>query len=470
MGALSPTLVELARWSATVRFSDIPATVQQAAKRCLIDTFGVALAGSGSEVAEQARAVSRLTAAGGHCAVLGDTRALCAPAAAFINGTAGHALDFDDNCYPGFVHGSVVILPAALAVTQMRDLDGAALLTAFVVGAECEYALARALGRQIYDRGWWTTGVLGVVGSCAAACHALGLNAAQTASALGIALTGSGGMKAGFGTDAKMLMAGRTSEAGVIAALLASHGSQGPLDIVEHSHGLAVMFNSGVLSPLPALGHDWSLLTPGVDIKRIPICLSSHAAVDALKDILVLDAISVDDIAQIICDVPPIVIQNLIHDAPTQRQQAQFSMPFAMAATCLLDEITLDSLTESTLNRPELQQLMKRVRMISSDRWQLHLLESAPEGAWVKVVCTDGTTQERFCAMALGSAFNPLSLAQLRGKFMQCAARTEPGTTPGTLISTTEAHALFTRLERLEHLPRVRDLLPHLNRTETIPS
>jgi 2-methylcitrate dehydratase PrpD len=155
--------------------------------------------------------------------------------------------------------------------------------------------------------------------------------------------------------------------------------------------------------------------------------------------------------------VPPIVIQNLIHDAPTQRQQAQFSMPFAMAATCLLDEITLDSLTDATINRPELQQLMGRVRMISSDRWQPDQLVSAPEGAWVKVTCNDGASMERFCAMPLGSAANPLSAAQLHNKFMHCAA---------PVMGTDASLILLDRLEHLEHLPRVRDLLPHLNSVE----
>jgi 2-methylcitrate dehydratase PrpD len=457
MSTPTPLLIELARWSASVRLADIPLAVKVAASRCLIDTLGVALAGSASAVAGQARAVAECTAAPGLSSVIGNEQMLNAAGAAFVNGVAGHALDFDDNCYPGFVHGSVVIMPAALAVTQMRDLDGAALLTAFVVGAECEYALSKAMTREIYDRGWWTTGVLGVVGSCAAACHALGLDAAHTASALGIALTGTGGMKAGFGSDAKMLMAGRASEAGVIAALLAREGSSGPTDLVEHSKGLAVMFNGGVLCALPTLGQEWSLLTPGVDIKRIPICLSSHAAVDALREILSLDGVRVDAITEVICDVPPIVIQNLIHDAPTTRQQAQFSMPFAIAATCLLGEISLDSLTDATINRPDLQHLMTRVRMVGSKRWQPSQRESAPEGAWVRVMFADGTCIERFCAMAVGCASNPLSPAQLHEKFMRCATQ---------VMSSFHAGQLLERLEGLEHLPRVRDLLPHLNSVE----
>ncbi|NBB09471.1 MmgE/PrpD family protein [Pseudomonas sp. SLFW] len=450
MSDFTPSLVTLARWSSGLQRADIPPAVQDAAKRCLIDTLGVALAGSRSTVAAQARAVIAITAGAGKSTVLGQARHTAAPAAAFANATAAHALDFDDNCYPGFVHGSAVILPAALAVAQMRDLSGARLLAAIVAGAECEYALAKALTRQIYDQGWWTTGVLGVVGACAAACHGLGLNADQTAAALGLAIAGTGGMKAGFGSDAKMLMAGRSSEAGVIAALLASHGSRGPLDVIEHEKGLAAMFNGGLLNPLPTLGSRWSLIYPGVDIKRVPVCLSSHAAIDALRELLDEGEVRVEDIDAILCDVPPIVIQNLVHDAPVTRQQAQFSMPFALAYTALLGDITLDSLDATVLARADLQQLMKRVRMASSARWQTALLDSAPEGAWVKVVRRDGTCVERFCAMPVGSASRPLSSAQLHHKFMHCATGVWP---------VARAQRLFDDLSHLEDLPGVRDLL-----------
>lgn len=444
-----------------MRLEQVPPAVRRAATRCLIDTLGVTLAGSHSDVATQARTISLAVSANGHSQLLGHAQRLSAPAAAFVNATAGHALDFDDNCYPGVVHGSVVILPAALAVAQMRDLDGAALLTAFVVGAECEYALARMLTSQLYERRWWTTGLLGVVGACAAACHALGLEAERTASALGIALCSTAAMKAGFGTDAKALMAGRTSEAGVMAALLAGQGSIGPVDIVEHANGVAAMFNAGVLKVEPLPGAHWSLLDPGVDIKRIPLCLSSHAAVDALKDMLDSGGVAVADIAEIICDVPPIVIQNLTHDVPAQRQQAQFSMPFAMAGTCLLGDITLAALTPETINRPDMQRLMQRVRMHSSERWNTELMDHAPEGAWVKVVRNDGGSVERFCARPLGSAANPLSQAQLRDKFMGCA-------TPA--IPTAQAQALFERLEQLERIPRVRRLLPYSHAVEQTDS
>lgn len=450
MSDLTPSLVTLARWSSGLLLADVPPAVRDAAKGCLIDTLGVALAGSRSAVAAQARAVIGITAASGDSVVLGQCTARAASAAAFANATAAHALDFDDNSYPGFVHGSAVIMPAALAVAQMADLGGEQLLAAFIAGAECEYALAQALTRQIYDRGWWTTGVLGVVGACAAASHGLGLTAQQTASALALAIAGTGGMKAGFGSDAKMLMAGRSSEAGVIAALLASQGCNGPLDVIEHEKGLAAMFNGGRLETLPALGVRWSLISPGVDIKRVPVCLSSHAAIDALRALLDAGAVQGPDIAEIVCDVPPIVIQNLVHDAPVTRQQAQFSMPFALACTALLGDITLTSLAPEVLARSDLQQLMQRVRMHSSERWQPALLDSAPEGAWVKVVRRDGSSVERFCALPTGSAARPLSHAQLHDKFMHCSTQA---------LSAPRARQLFDDLMQLEQHASARQLL-----------
>jgi 2-methylcitrate dehydratase PrpD len=451
--ALDTPLTTLARWSASLRFDDIPDAVLDVARRCAIDTVAVTLAGSATRVARQARAVAMTTARAGNAGLIGGDASLCAPAAASVNAIAGHALDFDDNCNAGFVHGSVVIWPAALAVAQLGDLPGARLLAAFVVGAECQYALAELLTRSVYDQGWWTTGLLGTLGACAAACHGLGLDAERTAHAMGIALAGSGGLKAGFGTDAKTLMAGRASEAGVLAALLAAQGCSGPLDIVEHPRGLAAMFAGAEVTPIKGLGCDWKLLSPGVDIKRIPVCLSSHAAVDALGEIMASQRLGVSDIRQIVCDVPALVVQNLTHDLPTTPQHAQFSMPFALACSSVTGDLTLDSLSQATLEDPQIQALMRRIGMHTSARWTDALLGTAPEGAWVKVLTHDGRRFEGFCARHRGSSSQPLTADELRGKFAQCARR---------VLAGDEAQALLQRLERLQQLPGTRSLFTPL--------
>lgn len=441
----------LADWLTALTPEATPDAVRHVAKRCLTDTLGVMLAGSATRVAATARAVAAQNAAAGRAEVAGSGVALAAPAAAFVNAASAHALDFDDNCYAGFVHGSAVIVPAALAVAQTRAVGGAALLTALVAGAECQYRLAQALGPTLYQRGWWTTGVLGCVGACAAAAKLLELDAAASAQALGLAIAGSGGSKSVFGSDAKPLLAGRASEAGVTAALLAGQGASGPVDAVEHPHGLAVLCNEGRMAPARLAEENWCLLRPGIDVKRIPVCLSSHAAVDAVMALVRDGALAVDGIARIVCDVPPLVAANLTYPRPVTTQQAQFSLPFAIAASLHFGELTLDQLDEETVRSPALARLMAKVVMTSGPRWRDdELLRQAPEGAEVTLEMTDATRHRRFTPQARGTSGQPLSDDELRAKFQRCAVRG---------MGDAQARCLLGRLWAAETLPDLDGLL-----------
>ncbi len=416
----------LARWLVALAPGDVPGAVSRVAIRCLVDTLGVMLAGSATPVAGLARRVIAVNAAPGGAAVAGGERKMSAPAAAFANGVAAHALDFDDNCYAGFVHGSAVIVPAALAVAQARRADGEALLTALAAGAECQYRVGMALGRALYDRGWWTTGVLGVIGACGAAAKLLALDADTTARALGLAIAGTGGTKSVFGSDAKPLLAGRAAEAGVLAALLAEQGAGGPLDALEHGCGLASLFNDGHIDAgwLSPPAENWCLLSPGVDVKRIPVCLSSHAAVDGALKLAADHAIAPARIAAIVCDVPPVVIANLVYPRPRTGQQAQFSLPFAVAASLLFGELTLEHLADGLPADRTLAALMARVSMVSGPRWaDPSLLTVAPEGAEVTLTLHDGDRFRCFIPKAAGSADYPLSDEALERKFLRCAGR-----------------------------------------------
>ncbi|XBS71621.1 MmgE/PrpD family protein [Acerihabitans sp. KWT182] len=429
----------LARWLTALTPGDIPGAVGRVAIRSLVDTLGVMLAGSATSVAGLARRVISLNAAAGDAAVAGDALRVSAPAAAFANGTAAHALDFDDNCYAGFVHGSAVIVPAALAVAQARRADGAALLAALVAGAECQYRIGMALGRTLYDRGWWTTGVLGAIGACAAAVKLLGLDTDAAARALGLAIAGAGGMKSVFGSDAKPLLAGRAAEAGVTAALLAEQGAVGPLDALEHVYGLAALFNDGRLDArwLNAPADDWCLIAPGLDVKRIPVCLSSHAAVDGVLQLTAEHGIEWSRIAAVVCDVPPVVAANLIYPRPRTGRQGQFSLPFAVAASLLFGELTLEHLDDALMADKTLTALMDRVSMVSGPRWNdSRMLEVAPEGAEVTLRLHDGDTFSCFIPKAIGSADYPLSDKALENKFLRCAGGIMPPAAAQRLVST----------------------------------
>jgi 2-methylcitrate dehydratase PrpD len=444
----------LAHWGAGVNPHDIPAAVRARAKTCLMDTIGVAIAGSQSDAAGLARALCAEGGTRGSSTAFGTSRLFSAQAAAFANGTSAHAFDFDDNCYAGFVHGSAVIAPATLAMGEQTDASGADVITAFAVGSECEYAIGAASQNALYEHGWWTTGVLGPIGASMAAARLLRLDAAKTHAALGLALAGTGGMKACFGSDAKALLAGRASEAGVVCAELARRGASGPEHAIEDRNGFVNLFNDGIFdrSSVAAIGRHWYLQTPGVDIKRIPVCLSSHAAVDAVSDLVTTHRLDVTDIDTIVCDVPSIVRANLKYDRPRTVREAQFSMPFAIAASLRFRSLDLSCLNAESLRDEALAALMTRVSMRTGPMWDTPGMSvRAPEGAQVRLALHDGSHVQAFRDKARGSAADPLSAPQIEQKFLACVA---------PVLGERCAAGLLGRLERLDSPAPLRDLFP----------
>ncbi|KAF1046259.1 MAG: 2-methylcitrate dehydratase [Herbaspirillum frisingense] len=450
-------IATMARWIVELGGGDIPERIRAIARDCLIDTLGVITAGSATPVASHARRLAAISGAAGACGVAGTVQRCDLRHAAFANGVAAHALDFDDNCYAGFVHGSAVIAPAALAAAQHVYADGAQLITAFVAGAECEYALGIATANVLYGQGWWTSGVLGPIGACAATAKLLGLDQRQTAAALGLAAAGAAGIKACFGTDGKAFLAGRAAEAGVTAALMAQAGASGPPDAFEHRYGFARLFNGGRFDAqaFDALGRRWTLEDPGVDVKRIPVCLSAHAAVDAVMALAREHGIEVDAIDAISCNVPPIVIANLIHDDPRTPQQAQFSMPFAIAASLLYGTLTLAHLSDATLADGRLRGLMAKVSMVSGAVWEDPAYRAtAPEGAEISIALRDGRVLQGFRDFARGAARYPLSAAELDAKFLGCLLHAGLESAQG------RGGKRLTQLRALESQSEVRSLFP----------
>ncbi len=319
--------------------------------------------------------------------------------------------------------------PAVLAVGESARASGADLLTAFVAGVEVEYALGAALSQSIYDQGWWTTGVLGAIGAAVGAAKALRLTPAQTANAIGLAAAGTGGMRACLGSDAKPILAGRSAESGVTAAALAARGATGPSSVFEDARGLARLFNGGRFdrAALATLGASWRLQTPGVDVKKYPLCLSGQAAADGVLDLLREHGLAEADVATLTCTVPPIVGANLTYGIPATRQQAQFSLPFAAACMMVFGDITLDHLQAATLADARLVRAMRKVRMVVAENWPdpvpRDAASSGPEAAVVTIATVDGRSFERFSGWARGTAARPLTAGELDAKFMACAGR-----------------------------------------------
>lgn len=477
----------LGEFAATVQSDAIPSDVRATARRCVVDIVGCALGGAGSVASPAARHFNRLHGVGdgtGSCSIFAAptlTQHSSPHAAAFANGSAAHALDFDDNCYAGMVHGTASVFPAVLAATQLAGGSGRELIDALVVGSEVEYALGQCLTMGLYERGWWSTSVLGAIGAAAGASRALSLDGERTSHAIALAAAGASGVRGTFGTDAKPYLNGTAAASGVSAAIFAEAGGTAPLRIFEDVKGFTEVLNGGTFDcaelRLPGSnsgngnqgrGGDerWSMRTPGIDIKAFPVCYASHAAVEAVKTTVAAHCDgSAKRVQSVHVTVPQIVASNLVYPRPSTATEARFSLEFAIG--CMLHRGRLNvsdvleeggcggsSSTPRSSVEAGLRAEMRKVTMeVGPDAM---FGPDAPEGAFVSIVRDDGVSFECFNAAPTGSAAKPMHDADLDAKFIALAAMSP------IALSVGGAEELLQRLRSVEDVANVATLFDGL--------
>src|SRR3954454_24640364 len=231
---------DLAARTSAVSYEALPENVRALARQCVLDYYGVALAGADDPLV--AILLDELEEAGGNpqASLIGHPQRLPMLSAALVNGAIGHALDYDDVnlAMPG--HPSVAILPGLIALAETRQSSGREVIAAFVAGYETACRIGSALRPGHYNLGFHATGTVGAFGAAATCARLLGLDAEATARALGIAGTQAAGLKSQFGTMCKPFHAGRAAQNGLLAARLAARGFSSRPDIIECAQGFAL--------------------------------------------------------------------------------------------------------------------------------------------------------------------------------------------------------------------------------------
>ena len=401
-----------------------PENIKRIAKELIIDISGVTLAGSRTRSVQSILDAASEIYSSGNCNVIGREKLFNPAGAALINGASAHSLDFDDNCYAGVVHGSAVVFPAVLAFAQSKALSGQDLLKSFIIGLEIEFAVAKALSNKIYDKGWWTTSVLGSLGSAAGVASLAKINTKEIGNALSLAISGVGAIRGVRGTNAKHYYCGRAAENGIISNSLAMKGSKGPLDIFEDRNGIISILNDKAFehSYINNIGKDFGLLNPGVDIKKYPVCYASHSAADGVKSIIESKNIAIENIDKIICTVPPIIASNLTFHKPKTVKEAQFSLEFSIAMILKYGDIKLEHLSSDYIMNSDIQNLFNKVKM-SVDELPKKFKQSnkiCPEWSKIELFTRSGECHEKFVGAPLGSSLNPMSEDMLYKKFNSC--------------------------------------------------
>jgi 2-methylcitrate dehydratase PrpD len=399
-----------------------PASARAVAARAFLDTIGVALAGVGEPAA---RIVRRTSATGdeGSCTVLGTALRASAPNAAFANGTAAHALDFDDMCFVSLAHPSAPLVPASLAVAEIVGASGRDLLDAYVAGFEIEGRLGRVMNPRHYQRGWHCTATIGTMGAAAAAARLLRLDAAATEHALAIAASQASGLKENFGTMVKPLHAGLAARNGIVAAQLAAEGMTASRAAIDGPQGLLAAMDSehASLDGVNAdLGERWEIVDTGITVKLYPSCAGTHPTLDALLDLRRQHRFSADSVAAIDIGVDPIVPTILIHDRPSTGLEGKFSMPFCAAAAVVHGGVGVDTFAPSHLRDPAILSVQSRITMSIDPTLDA---SAAPlTQARVTVHLRDGGMLTAVGNGARGYPERPASDDELAAKFVSCAA------------------------------------------------
>ena len=443
----------LAAWAADLRLDDVPPGALREARRCILDVVGVACAGAAHPTAALVRGLVVEQYGAGPATLLGAGLKSSTAGAAFANGVAAHAWDYDDVSIEAMVHASAAVFPAVLAVAEARGLGGAALLAAFVAGVEAEYALGRAFTPELFFRGWWTTGLLGAVGAAVGAGRAMGLPGEGIAQAVRIAAVQATGPYALVGTPVKPYACGRAAEAGVAAAAHAAAGLAGPDDAFESRHGFTAMFGAGTFEAgaLDQLGRRYVLDGSRPTFKRYPVCAGAQGSVAAVLELMAAHGLDAARVRRVRCEVTPAIGHYMRHRVPASPTEAQFSLPYCVACALRFGGIGFEHLTAAAIRDPATLAELGKVETVLSEELARREaddedhVEPARATAWTD----DGREFSAFVAAPPGTPPNPLADAELEAKFDACLAAA-----PAAM----DAAAVRERIRNLEREPSVRGL------------
>jgi 2-methylcitrate dehydratase PrpD len=356
----------LAAEIAELTFDRIPPAARTVAGQCVLDGLGVAVAATGEPAVRIARDVARAETPDGPATVLGHGGRTGVRAAALVNGTAAHALDYDDVLGAMGGHPTVPVLPAALALAEQLGADGRALLTAVVAGIETEARVGSALGDTHYARGFHNTATAGTLGAAAAACSLLGLPAERVRAALAIAATSASGLKANFGTMTKPLHAGQAAAAGLLAAQLAAAGfTASDTGLSERRGLLAVLSDDPAPAALTApFGAPWHV--ESVLFKFHAACYLTHAAIDAALDLRGRGLLP-DEIETVEVTVPPGHLGVCAIPEPRSGLEGKFSLRFTVALALCTGATDESRFTDHAVHDPALVALRDRVHVRTAE-------------------------------------------------------------------------------------------------------
>ena len=445
-----PLARKLAEHLATIDLSRASSNARRLAAMAVTDTIGITLAGATEEATLIARRVLAGDSTDGAAMILGTSLRTRVLDAALINGTAAHAVDYDDMARNMGGHPSVPVVPVVIALGEQLASTGAQVLEAYIVGYEAECRIGRVVHPHHYEKGWHPTSTLGVFGAAAAAARLLKLSVEQTAVAIAIAASSASGVKANFGSMVKPLHVGQAAHDGLLAALLAREGFTASPEALEHKQGFLQAYDGlDQVHPERMLAECDVLEVeqPETGLKQFPCCGSTHPAILAMIKLAEEQTIDPAQVTSLRIREHRMRLPHTDNPDPRSPLGAKFSLQYVTARAMLNKDVRLGDFEGDAYREPAIRALLA----VTS-------IEAFPDGepgrefaAEVTIELADGRVLQGEAASALGRGpRDPMTDAEMWRKFSDCAVR---------VLSPEQACLAFESLQRLDSNTPIRDIL-----------
>lgn len=455
----------LAQFIYDSQIADLPVDVIALGKKSILDGLGLALSGGATHCGGLVRQhLAGLNLGTGAATVIGTNLKVAPRFAAFANGVAIHADDYDDTqlavatdrVYGLLTHPTAPALPAALAIGELMNASGGATMLAYHLAVETECKIAEAINPRHYQTGFHATGTCGTFAAAAASAKLLGLDVESTARALSIAGSQSAGLRENFGTMTKPFHAGRASESGVTAAQFASYGWTATDQILEAPRGFFSAAGGGydTQSIAGRLGAPWTIATPGVSIKPHPSGSLTHPGMTEMLRLIKAHNIQAKNVVRVRVGTNQNMPNALIHHRPVNELQAKFSMEFCMAILLIEGRAGLGEFTDEVVMRPDVRAMIEKIDFVvdqDAEAAGYHKMTTL-----IDIELSDGSRLSGRADFGKGSPSNPMSYEEVANKFLENAEYAK--------FSASQATDVVAMVRDFEKLPSLTGLMAALTR------
>lgn len=406
----SPVSTVLAAFIGDTSWEQVPGRIRHEIKRSVLNYFAVALAGCNDPTLDRAVRTYARFSAGQTATLVGRPERMDMLNAAALNAMSANVYDYDETHIPTIIHPISPLAPALFALSQSQPLAGKDFMLAFLLGVEAQCRIGVAISPFHYDRGWHITSTCGVFGSAMAIGKVLKLSHTQLCWALGSAACQAGGLVESLGTMSKSVSVGNAARNGMLAALLAQEGFDGPARPLEGVNGFLQVFGDApdFNAVIRDLGEEWEI--GKVAYKPYPCGVVLNPVLDACLALSArIEPRRLDAIESIELTGHPLLRQRTDRPNIKTGRESQVSAQHAVPVALLRGGAGLEAFSDAAVNDPELRALGSLLRFQDDPAYSI-------DSAKVVLRFRDQTTEQEHVQMARGSLRRPLTDDELEAK------------------------------------------------------